>query len=316
MERIAVLVYNLRMSENRLDKYIVENHPELSRGQAQKLIEKGKVLVNGKLAKSSHTVKDSDKVEILKAKKTKKALSKVKVDFPILYEDKECLVINKPAGVSVYPINEADKSITIIDYSLQNFKVKFTDPERPGIVHRLDKETSGVLILAKNQKSLDYLMAQFKLRVVKKVYLALVYGILQHKEGIIDSPIQRSHKHRKKMSLAAEGNGRQAISQYKVLKEFRVDPKHLVSLVEVRIHTGRTHQIRVHMSSIGHPVIGDVTYGNPSMNRMFIKKFGLRRQFLHAYLVEFKTPVKDEQVSITAELPVELKSLETKLQLI
>lgn len=304
------------MSTNRLDKYIVSKYPEFTRGQVQKLIERGKVLVNGKPSKSSQVIKDSDEVVLVKAKKSKKALDRPKADFPILYEDKECLVINKPAGISVYPINEGDKSMTIIDYSLQNFKTKFSDPERPGIVHRLDKETSGVLILAKNQKALDYLMAQFKQREVKKVYLALVYGILQHKEGIIDSPIQRSHKHRKKMSLAAEGNGRQAISQYKVLKEFRVDPKHLVSLVEVRIHTGRTHQIRVHMSSIGHPVIGDVTYGNSAMNRMFIKKFGLRRQFLHAQLVEFKTPVNDKQVSIVAELPIELKNLETRLQLI
>lgn len=301
------------MSINRLDRYIVSKYPEFSRGQAQKLIEKGKVLVNGKPAKSSQAIRDADKVEVVKAKKLKK-VDRPKVDFPVLYEDKECLVINKPAGISVYPINEADKSETIIDYSLQNFKVEFKDPERPGIVHRLDKETSGVLILAKNQEALDYLMAQFKQRQVKKVYWALVYGIMQHPEGIIDSPIQRSHKHRKKMSLAAEGTGREAISQYKVLKEYRLDPKHLVSLVEVRIHTGRTHQIRVHMSSIGHPVIGDVTYGNSSMNRKFIKKFGLRRQFLHARLVEFKTPVKDKQVSVEAELPDELNNLETKLQ--
>lgn len=314
MERIGLLGYNPCMSINRLDKYIVGKYPEFTRGQAQKLIEKGKVLVNGKIAKSSLAIKETDKVELVKPGKKKIALKKIKVDFPVIYEDKECLVINKPAGVSVYPINEEDKSVTIVDYSLQNFKVKFKDPERPGIVHRLDKETSGVLILAKNQKALDYLMAQFKQREVKKVYLALVYGIMQHPEGIIDSPIQRSHKHRKKMSLAAAGTGRQAISQYKVLKEYRLDPKHLVSLVEVRIHTGRTHQIRVHMSSIGHPVIGDVTYGNPSMNRKFIKKFGLKRQFLHAHLVEFKTPVKDKQVSVVAELPDDLKNLETRLQ--
>ena len=301
------------MSTNRLDRYIVGKYPELSRGQAQKLIEKGKILVNGKPAKSSQAIREADKVEVVKAKKMKK-VDRPKVDFPVLYEDKECLVINKPAGISVYPINEADKSKTIIDYSLQNFKVKFKDPERPGIVHRLDKETSGVLILAKNQEALDYLMAQFKQREVKKVYWALVYGIMQHPEGIIDSPIQRSHKHRKKMSLAAAGTGREAISQYKVLKEYRLDPKHLLSLIEVRIHTGRTHQIRVHMSSIGHPVIGDVTYGNSSMNRKFIKKYGLRRQFLHARLVEFKTPVKDKQVSVEAELPDELNNLETKLQ--
>lgn len=304
------------MSANRLDRYIVEKYPDFSRGQAQKLIEKGRVLVNGNISKSSYNLKDSDKVQLVKPKKISAADAKrPKVDFPVLYEDKECMVINKCPGVSVYPINEEDTSSTIVDFCRQNFKAKFKEEDRPGIVHRLDKETSGVLILAKNQKALEYLMAEFKSREVKKVYLALVYGTLQHPEGIIDSPIVRSHKHRKKMSLAAEGTGRNAISQYKVLKEFRIDPKHLCSLVQVRIHTGRTHQIRVHMSSIGHPVIGDVTYGNPSMNRMFIKKFGLRRQFLHAYLVEFKTPANDKQVSVVAELPDELKNLvETRLQ--
>ena len=304
------------MSSNRLDKYVAEKFPEFSRSQAQKLIETGKVLVNEKASKSSYTLKTTDKVRLVKAKVLKTKEKRAKVDFPVLYQDKECLVINKSSGVSVYPINEADKSLTIIDFSQQHFKAKFADPLRPGIVHRLDKETSGVLILAKNQKALDYLMAQFKNREVKKVYIALVYGILQHPEGIINSPIARSHKHRKKMSLAAEGLGRQAISQYKVLKEFRIDPKHTASLLEVRIHTGRTHQIRVHMSSIGHPVIGDVTYGSPAMNRIFLKKFGFRRQFLHARLVEFKTPVNDKRVSVVAELPDELKALETRLQLI
>lgn len=305
------------MSSNRLDKCVSVKFPELSRSQAQKLIETGKILVNGKISKSSYVCKDSDEIHLVSKKIVKKSKADQPViDFPVLYEDKECMVINKRAGVSVYPINEADKSVSIVDFCHQKFKAKFKDEARPGIVHRLDKETSGVLILAKNQKSLEALMAEFKGRKVKKVYIALVYGILQHPEGIIDSPIIRSHKHRKKMSLAAEGTGRQAISQYKVLKEFRFDPKHLVSLVEVRIHTGRTHQIRVHMSSIGHPVIGDVTYGNPSMNRMFIKKYGLRRQFLHAYMVGFKTPANDKQVSVVAELPVELKNLESRLQLI
>lgn len=259
-------------------------------------------------------VKDADKINFKLKKESRRNVKKLDLNFPILYEDKSCMVINKPAGVSVYPINSADKSSTVIDFVQKMLKAKFTDPKRPGIVHRLDKETSGVLILAKNQAALENLMAQFKAREVKKIYLALVNGCLQHLHGIIDSPIVRSHKHRKKMSLAAEGLGREAISSYKVLDTYRVDHKHVFSLIEVRIFTGRTHQIRVHMSSISHPVIGDVAYGNPFLNRLFIKKFGFRRQFLHSYLIGFRSPATKKEVKVKAELTKELKDLKSKLQ--
>lgn len=299
----------------RLDKYLVAKHPEFSRSQFQKFIESGSVMVNGGKSRANYLVKDVDKVTFkLRAKKKRVSTGK-KLKFPVLHEDAACMVINKTSGVSVYPINADDESLSILDFVRANFKAKFKDQERSGIVHRLDKETSGVLILAKNQKSLENLMAQFKNREVKKVYLALVTGVMQHPEGIIDSPIVRSHKHRKKMSLAAKGQGREAISAYKVLDVFKIDSKRIVSLMEVRIFTGRTHQIRVHMSSIGHPVIGDQTYGNPALNRFFIKKFGFRRQFLHARLIGFKSPILKKELVIKADLPKELEDLVTRLRL-
>ncbi len=298
----------------RLDKYLVSIHPEFSRSQFQRFIVNGSVLVNGEKSSAHYLVKEVDKV-IFKLRTKKKHVSlNENMKFPILYEDKACMVIDKPSGVSVYPINEDDQSLNILDFVRRNFKVKFKDPGRPGIVHRLDKETSGVLLLAKNQKSLENLMAQFKNREVKKIYLALVTGFMQYPEGIIDSPIVRSSRHRKKMSLAAKGQGREAVSGYKVLDVFRIDAKRIVSLLEVRIFTGRTHQIRVHMSSIGHPVIGDKTYGNSALNRFFVKKFAFSRQFLHAYLIGFKPPSLKKELVVKADLPDELKDLETRLR--
>lgn len=298
----------------RLDKYFVSKHPGFSRSKAQLMIERGIVFVNGEKSKSNYLVKDDDKVTFKLRKKSKKSSEKLNLRFPILYEDKSCLVINKTSGISVYPINSTDRSPNVVDFVENVIKIKFLDPKRPGIVHRLDKETSGVLILAKNQVALEDLMAQFKAREVKKVYLALVNGAMQYPEGIIDSPIVRSHKHRKKMSLAATGLGREAISSYKVLKVFRLDEKHIFSLLQVRIFTGRTHQIRVHMSSIGHPVVGDKTYGNPSLNHFIEKKYGFKRQFLHSYLISFKSPDTKKAISVKAELPDELEDLKTKLQ--
>ncbi|MBI5753567.1 RluA family pseudouridine synthase [Candidatus Peregrinibacteria bacterium] len=299
----------------RLDKYFVAKHADFSRSKVQEMIEKGLILVNGVKVKANYLVKESDKISFKLRKKPEKSFKKSGLNFPILYQDKACMVINKPAGVSVYPINSDDKSPTVLDFVENIIKYKFNDPRRPGIVHRLDKETSGVLILAKNQSSLENLMAQFKAREVKKVYLALVSGGLQYPEGIINSPIARSHRHRKKMSLVGPGLGREAISAYKVLKVFRIDHKHIFSLLEVQIFTGRTHQIRVHMSSIGHPVVGDVTYGNPALNRFFGKKFGFKRQFLHSYLIGFKSPDTKKEISVKAALPKELKDLKTRLQL-
>lgn len=227
----------------------------------------------------------------------------------ILYEDKACMVVDKPAGISVHPGNLNYRQITVIDSVVDKLAKNFEDKLRPGIVHRLDKDTSGVLIVAKTPLAAKNIMSQFKMKKVRKIYTALVYGILQHAEAIIDSPIGRSVRNRKKMSLAAEGAGRNAVSKYKTLNVFKVDPKHHVSLLEVEIMTGRTHQIRVHMAALGHPVIGDAVYGNRSVNKLFERKFALERQFLHAREIQFVSPATKKNVKVKSSLAYELNNV-------
>lgn len=301
----------------RLDKYVTEKFPKLSRTVVKKMVQDGAILVNSKVAKVSYLVKDTDIVTVLPPKEPveekKVLLEKEPLKLDILYEDKSCMVVNKPPRITVYPINESDSAQSVVDFVLTKTRAKFKDPYRAGIVHRLDKDTSGVLVLAKDQASLEALMSQFKERKVHKTYLALVYGILKYPEGIIDSPIGRSLGDRKKMSLAAEKDGKNAISHYKVLKTFRIDHKNLVSLLEVKIMTGRTHQIRVHMASLGHQVIGDGAYGNKTINKLFAQRFGLKRQFLHASSIVFHSPETKKEVRVVATLPQDLQNLKTKL---
>lgn len=227
----------------------------------------------------------------------------------ILYEDKACIVVGKPARMSVHPGNLDYREITVVDSVIDKLSKNFEDKLRPGIVHRLDKDTSGVLIIAKTPLAAKDIMDQFKMRKVHKVYTALVYGVLQHSEAIIDSPIVRSVRNRKKMSLAGEGVGRNAVSKYKTLNVFAVDSKHCVSLLEVEIMTGRTHQIRVHMAALGHPVIGDSVYGNRSINKIFERKFALKRQFLHAMEIQFVSPATKREVKVKSPLASELNNV-------
>lgn len=232
----------------------------------------------------------------------------------VLYEDPSCFVINKPAGMAVHLASASHKGATVVEEMREKITKDFKDKLRPGIVHRLDKDTSGALIIARNQAAVDDLVSQFKNRKVQKVYLALVFGVLQYPEGIIDSPISRSYRDRKKMALAADNVGKQAISKYKVLKQFKIDSKYNASLLEVQIMTGRTHQIRVHMASIGHSVIGDKLYGNKKINKFFENKFGLTRQFLHSQKIQFKSPNTGKSVKIEAPLPEDLETVLIKLQ--
>lgn len=231
--------------------------------------------------------------------------------IPILYEDKDVLVVDKPYGMVVHPA-PGDRRITgtLVNALLGKIKVGQFSGLRPGIVHRLDKDTSGALIVVKNKKAAENLMAQFKSRKVQKYYLAMVCGILKHPEGIIESPIARAYADRKKMRVAHEGDGKMAVSVYKTLKTFKLEKgRYLFSLLEVQIKTGRTHQIRVHMSALGHSVVGDGVYGNRKMNRYFEEKFGLKRQFLHAQKLVFVSPATKKEVKATADLPADLQNV-------
>lgn len=240
-------------------------------------------------------------------------------ELKILYEDSSCMVIDKPAGIVVHAGEDGKYAgNTVSDAILHKIskelcRKEFCGSGRVGIVHRLDKDTSGVLIIAKTLKGYEDLVKQFKERRIHKIYLALVFGKLKHLEGIIDSPIGRNLNDRKKMWVQSEDFGRQAVSHYKVIKEFNVVNGVMASLIEVKIETGRTHQIRVHMSAIGYPVIGDATYGKKKINAIFAKKFGLNRQFLHAHEISFVSPKTKKTVSVRSDLSDDLNSVLEKL---
>lgn len=285
----------------RLDKIIAQYFPAITRSYFKFLIESKKVLVNGAIEKSSYRVKDGDFIlwEDFKKNRFLKTDQKLK----IIFKNKDLLVIDKPAGIAVHPKEtlRPREEITIIDILVKEYPdIKKTDKERPGIVHRLDKETSGLLLVALNKKSLEYLKKQFQARKVKKTYKALVYGRLEPKEGIIEAPIGRDPKDKSKMAVVSEDSGRAAETSYKVLDFFSLG-KEIYSLVDVMPKTGRTHQIRVHLSSIGHPIVGDKIYG-PRKPKVL-----LGRQFLHATKLELTIP-SGEKKKFEARLSQDLQN--------
>lgn len=295
----------------RLDKYLAAKFPDYSRNQIQKFIKRGLVLMNNEKVKAGYEVKESDKVLVKKIKQEKTKLKSEKMDLKILYEDKSCMVIDKPAGVIVHP-GSGHSSGTIANAILKKIKGRVGSAIRPGIVHRLDKNTSGILIVAKTQKGYLNLIKQFEERSVEKTYLTLVSGELEHAEGIIEAPIGRSFQDRKKMSVRLEGHGKNAVSSFKLLKSYQIGEA-VVNLLNVRIFTGRTHQIRVHMAAIGHPVVGDELYGKSGINKLFQKEFGLNRQFLHANTFKFVSPDTGKEVFIKSDLPKELDEITRRL---
>lgn len=271
----------------RLDKFLSGDLEGFSRSQIQKRLASGDILVNGERKKASYVLESGDKIYLKDfSKNLNSEICAEDIDLDILYEDGNILVIDKPAGMVVHPgEGGAHRSGTVVNAILNRVKDEF-DENRPGIVHRLDKDTSGLLLIARNRKVYEHFVGQFKKRAVKKKYLALVCGILEYKEGVIDSPIGRNLRDRKKMGLVSGGKGKEAVSIYKVIEEYEFD-RNKFSLVEVGIKTGRTHQIRVHMAGIGHSVVGDKVYGNRGVNKLFREKLGLDRQFLHASNLSF-----------------------------
>ncbi len=278
----------------RLDKFVSENVPGISRTQAQHLIEDGFVTVNGNTGKASNRLSIGDKVEAKIVPPPPSHLKPEDISVPILYEDDDVLVVDKPAGLTVHPA-PGYTGPTLVHAVLSHLSKFVDDVERPGIVHRLDKDTSGVMVVAKNPAALSNLSAQFKKRTVSKVYLALVKGHLIPEEGIIEAPIGRDSGDREKMAITSESRGRQARTNYRVIK-YAGDYTYLA----VKPETGRTHQIRVHLAAIGYPVVGDATYG--------IKSYLLSRQFLHAHKLSFHLPSSGKRVEFESPLPADLES--------
>jgi 23S rRNA pseudouridine1911/1915/1917 synthase len=276
----------------RLDKYVSEKCAELSRTHAQKLIEDGNITVNGRTVKASLKLIEGDEVEIRIPPPIPSTLNPENIPLKIVYEDDDLMVVDKPAGLTVHPA-PGHYSHTLVNAVLAHvpeLDTKGTD--RPGIVHRLDKDTSGLIIVAKNEAAHMKLADQFKRRSVTKTYLALVQGHLSPENGIIDANIGRDPRNRKRMAVINQG--REARTEYRVIEYLDN-----YSLLEVKPKTGRTHQIRVHLSAIGFPIVGDMTYG--------AKSEFLSRQFLHAHKLSFKLPSNGKLREFKSDLPADLQ---------
>ena len=293
---IKEIIVEQSEEKNRLDSYIASKDSELSRSMIKKLLEDGKITVNGEITKASYKVQLNDKIEIDIEKPKEVKLEAQEIPLDVIYEDNDILVVNKQKGLVVHPGN-GNLDGTLANAVMAHCKDSLSGiggELRPGIVHRLDKDTSGLLIIAKNDKAHIKMSEQIKDRKVKKTYIALVRGILSENESTINMPIGRITKDRKKMAVTK--NGKEAITHFKVLNRFTTN-KASYTLLEVKIDTGRTHQIRVHMAEIGHPVIGDTVYSNGK------NEFGVVGQCLHAEKLEFTHPITEKKMKLEAPLP-------------
>jgi 23S rRNA pseudouridine1911/1915/1917 synthase len=290
--KIETLQFNSPVASIRLDKYLTQVLPQFSRAHLQKLIEQGYVLVNGQRAKASLRLCESARITVELPPVTGRPLAEP-IPLSIIYEDEDILVIDKPAGMTVHPA-PGHPSHTLVNAILAHCPglARSNEMMRPGIVHRLDKDTSGLIVIAKNDPAREHLVAQFKNRTVTKAYLVLVEGRLSPERGIIEAPIGRDPRSRRKMAIAEAG--KEATTQYQVLGY--LDD---YTLVEVSPLTGRTHQIRVHLSAIGCPVVGDTVYGTKSAL--------LNRQFVHACRLGFRLPSTGQYQESTSPLPVDLE---------
>ena len=276
----------------RLDAYISSQKEEITRTTAQRLIEQGNILVNGKKQKVSYKVSAGDIIIIEEAQAKPIELKAQEIPIEVIYEDKDIIVVNKPKGMVVHPAN-GNPDGTLVNAIMAICKDSLSGiggEIRPGIVHRLDKDTSGLLIVAKNDKAHVNMSEQIKNHEVKKTYIALVRGVVKENEATIDMPIGRNTSDRKKMAVVK--NGKNAVTHIKVLKRYDK-----YTLLEVNIETGRTHQIRVHLAHIGYPIIGDYTYSNGK------NEFGVIGQCLHAAKLEFKHPITGAEMKLEAPLP-------------
>lgn len=275
----------------RIDAYVSEN-TEYSRTAVQRLIEEEKITVNGKKEKASYKVQNGDIIEIEEEPAREIKLKAQDIPLQILYEDKDIIVVNKPKGMVVHPANgNPDGTLVNAIMSICKDSLSGIGGEiRPGIVHRLDKNTSGAIIIAKNDKAHINLSEQLKNHEIKKTYIALVRGVVKENNATINMPIGRSKKDRKKMDV--DKNGKEAITHFKVLKRYKD-----CTLLEINIETGRTHQIRVHLSHIGYPIIGDEVYSNGK------NKWNIEGQCLHAKSLDFKHPITGKNMHIEAPIP-------------
>lgn len=276
----------------RLDTFVAASCPELSRTHARRLIDEGFIRVNGNVHRASYKLNSKDVVEVIIPPEPASTLSPEAIPLDIIYEDKDLLVIDKPAGLAVHPA-PGHPGHTLVNAVLAYlpYLADGDDTLRPGVVHRLDKDTSGLILVAKNRVAQAALAAQFKSRSVNKSYLVLVKGKLTPENGIIEAAIGRDPRNRQRMAVVSRG--REARTGYHVVKYVGG-----CTLLEIHPETGRTHQIRVHLAAIGFPVVGDATYG--------IRNLNLSRQFLHASKLGFRLPSSGKYVEFESPLPPDL----------
>ena len=310
----------------RLDQFLASMDQIVSRSQAQRLLKSGKVLLNGvSVSAPSRKVYSGQSIQLNVPNCEPSEIVPEKGDLEILHEDSELVVVNKPAGMVVHP-SAGHSSGTLVNYLMHHCDdlSGIGGILRPGIVHRLDKDTSGILVAAKTDSAHLHLSSQFKQHTVKRQYQAIVWGVPSKEHGIVEASIARHPVRRKEMSIVKSNGvreddyskGKHAVTHWKVLKKFKI-----ASLMACRLETGRTHQIRVHLTSIGHPLIGDKQYGESALKNysglsvaliQTIKSF--RRQALHAELLGFKHPVTEKWCEFKTNLPEDFSNLLTELQ--
>ncbi len=299
--------YLFEIQENqqmRLDKYLAEQFPEHTRSYLQKLIKEGQVMVNGKTVKSGYQLSKGDEVSVTIPEPKELDVEPQKMDLDIVYEDEDVILINKPKGMVVHPApgHTTDTLVNGLLYHCKDNLSGINGVARPGIVHRIDRDTTGILIVCKNDMSHNSIAAQLKEHSINRRYRALVHGNLKEDTGTVEGPIGRHPVDRKKMAIN-ERNGKPAITHYTVLERFGN-----YTLIECKLETGRTHQIRVHMTSIGYPLVGDEVYGPAKC------PFKLQGQCLHAMVLGFVHPRTGEYMEFSADLPEYFEDLLKKLR--
>ncbi len=304
MNNMDPVVFTAEEKGQRLDVFVVERFPELSRSHVQKLIEQGNVLVDGTVRKANYKLRGAEAVQVTVPQAEPISVEPEDIPLDILYEDKDIIVVNKARGMVVHPASGVYSGTLVNALLFHCQDLSGINGEiRPGIVHRLDKDTSGVMVCAKNDTAHLDLAEQIRTKTAHRTYWAIVHGNIKEEAGIIKGDIGRHPTDRKKMAIVRE-NGKPAVTHFKVLERFGD-----YTLVECQLETGRTHQIRVHMTSIGHPLINDPKYGPKKSS-----PFAINGQALHSLQLTLTHPVTKEEMTFTAPLPTDMEKILTGLR--